>query len=73
MNVAPEDGFCCDRGGAGTIIDHDDGTLTVECRICGNGYDVVPDTSGDNPLGYVLQLRTRDREEEVDGPDDDSE
>lgn len=54
MKVDPKDGRCRSCGGALKITDTDDATMTVECTVCGDEYQVEPDAFGDGAQDYYV-------------------
>jgi transcription elongation factor Elf1 len=52
MLVDLKDGKCRECGGQLEITDADDATMTVECLVCGEFYDVETDAFGDGAIHY---------------------
>lgn len=56
MRVNPADGRCRECGGALTIVDADDATMTVECDEGSHCYPVEHDAFGDGCMTYIFEF-----------------
>lgn len=60
MKVDPRDGRCRTCGGELEITATDDATMTVECKTCGDEYQVEPDAFGDGAQDYYVEANCRE-------------
>jgi transcription elongation factor Elf1 len=56
MIVDPKDGRCRSCGGTLEITDADDATMLVECKKCGETYEVETDAFNDGGMTYYLGI-----------------
>lgn len=62
MEVDPKDGRCRTCDGTLDIIEADDATMNVECRECGDTYQVESDAFGDGCMTYFVGFHAQRQE-----------
>lgn len=68
MKVDPRDGRCRSCGGELEITETDDATMSVECQVCGDEYQVEPDAFGDGAQDYYVEANCQEFSESAPKP-----